>query len=247
MADRCLHAKERGVRGSVSRSRCATSGSWLQQLPLAGWCLLQVDSAEVLSQVGLKWHMKVWMSVNARSDVELLLAAPGEPSAFAEFYRRNERSMLLFFLRRTGSAELSADLTAEVFAAALGAVARFRPRTEVPAEAWLYGIARHVLSRSLRRARVEDRARRRLAMPPIELTDAIVESIEALDERRDGEAALSLLADLPTDQRAALQARVVDEREYGDIARELRCSEAVVRQRVSRGLANLRARMEEPT
>jgi DNA-directed RNA polymerase specialized sigma24 family protein len=33
---------------------------------------------------------------------------------------------------------------------------------------------------------------------------------------------------------------VLEERDYGDIARELRCSEAVVRQRVSRGLGRLR-------
>jgi RNA polymerase sigma-70 factor (ECF subfamily) len=38
----------------------------------------------------------------------------------------------------------------------------------------------------------------------------------------------------------ALQARVLDEREYDDIARELRCSEAVVRKRASRALKTLR-------
>jgi RNA polymerase sigma factor (sigma-70 family) len=182
------------------------------------------------------------MADDARSDADLLVATPHEPSAFAEFYRRNERPMLLFFLRRTGSAELAADLTAEVFAAALAGVPRYRPRPGVAAEAWLYGIARHVLSRSRRRARVEDRARKRLGMPPLELTDALVESIERLD----AEGALGLMDDLPLEQREALQARVVEEREYGDIAREMQCSEAVVRQRVSRGLASLRARMEPP-
>jgi RNA polymerase sigma-70 factor (ECF subfamily) len=37
---------------------------------------------------------------------------------------------------------------------------------------------------------------------------------------------------------------VIDERSYADIAGELRCSEQVVRKRVSRGLAQLRARLE---
>ena len=37
----------------------------------------------------------------------------------------------------------------------------------------------------------------------------------------------------------------MDERDYDDIARELRTSEAVVRKRVSRGLAGLRARVKE--
>ena len=49
---------------------------------------------------------------------------------------------------------------------------------------------------------------------------------------------------LPPDQLEALRLRVIDERDYDEIARELRCSEAVVRKRVSRGLATLRARVE---
>jgi RNA polymerase sigma-70 factor (ECF subfamily) len=89
---------------------------------------------------------------------------------------------------------------------------------------------------------VEDGARKRLGMPALELTDAIVESIERLD----AEGALALMDTLPGDQRDALRARVVEEREYDDIAREMQCSEAVVRQRVSRGLATLRARRMEP-
>ncbi len=180
------------------------------------------------------------MTDDPRSDADLLLATPHEPSAFAEFYRRNERAVLQFFMSRTGSAELSADLTAEAFAAALGSVGRYRSRDEVPAAAWLFGIARHVLGRSIRRARVEDRARRSLAMPVLELTDAMIESIEALG----GEPATALLADLPEEQRTALEERVVNERGYGDIAREMGCSEAVVRQRVSRGLAKLRGSIE---
>ena len=49
---------------------------------------------------------------------------------------------------------------------------------------------------------------------------------------------------LPADQRDAVQARIVEERPYPEIARELRTSEMVVRKRVSRGLATLRERME---
>jgi RNA polymerase sigma-70 factor (ECF subfamily) len=49
---------------------------------------------------------------------------------------------------------------------------------------------------------------------------------------------------LPADQREALRLRVLDEREYAEIATELRCSEAVVRQRVSRATRTLRAQVE---
>jgi RNA polymerase sigma-70 factor (ECF subfamily) len=177
-----------------------------------------------------------------RSDEDLLRATPRDPPAFADFYRRHERAVVLYFLRRTRSAELAADLSAETFAAALASVRRFDPRGPGSATAWLFGIARNVLARSLRRQRVEGHARRRLKMPPLALTD---ELLERIDELADAERAAALLADLPEPQRAALTARVVDEREYPDIARELECSEAVVRQRVSRGLRELRARLEE--
>ena len=52
---------------------------------------------------------------------------------------------------------------------------------------------------------------------------------------------------LPPEQREAVRARVLDERDYADIARELHTSELVVRKRVSRGLATLRTHMEKPT
>jgi len=51
---------------------------------------------------------------------------------------------------------------------------------------------------------------------------------------------------LPEDQLGALRARIVDERDYSEIAKDLRCSEAVVRKRVSRALQTLRAAMEGP-
>jgi RNA polymerase sigma factor (sigma-70 family) len=171
-------------------------------------------------------------------DETLLAASAREPAAFGAFYRRHEERILRWFLVRAGDAEVAADLTAETFAAALAGAGRFRPR-KGSGEAWLYGIARNTLAMSRRRGRVESRARRRLGLPPLELTDELVERIEAL-----GTTALELVEALPADQRQAVRARVVEEREYADIAKDLRCSEAVVRKRVSRGLASLRTSME---
>jgi RNA polymerase sigma-70 factor (ECF subfamily) len=41
-----------------------------------------------------------------------------------------------------------------------------------------------------------------------------------------------------------VQGRVLEERDYQELARTLDCSESVVRQRVSRGLRSLRERLE---
>ena len=68
---------------------------------------------------GVKGWMNDWGS---ESDDRLLVAAAVDPGAFAEFYGRYERAMLAFFVHRTREPELAADLTAEVFAAALAGV-----------------------------------------------------------------------------------------------------------------------------
>jgi len=47
--------------------------------------------------------------------------------------------------------------------------------------------------------------------------------------------ALELLKALPSDQREAVRAHILEERLYSEIARELHCSPGVVRKRVSRG------------
>jgi RNA polymerase sigma factor (sigma-70 family) len=182
------------------------------------------------------------VSMADHDDDLLTRFAAGDPDAFVAFYRRHLAAILGFFLRRTGDPELTADLTAEVFAAALLAAERYRPR-EQPALAWLYGIAAHKLADSHRRGRVQDEARRRLALEPLTIDDS---ELERVAELADTGAAESAVLALPPAQRDAVLARVVQERPYAEIADEMRCSELLVRQRVSRGLRALRDQIEEP-
>lgn len=159
------------------------------------------------------------------------------------FYRRYERGVLAFLVRRVGDSQAGADLCAETFAAALAGAATYRREYESAAP-WLFGIARNVLSSSLRAGRVEAGVRRRLGMlEPLVLTD---EDLERVDELASSDASvLALFADLPAAQRQALEARVFDDLSYREVAQRLECSELVARQRVSRGLSALRERLEE--
>src|SRR5436190_23656219 len=120
-----------------------------------------------------------------RDDAALLAATAGRPEAFGTFYRRHVRAVLGYCRRRTGSPELAFDLTAEVFAAALESSGRYRAERD-SAAAWLYGIARHKLAESARRGRIEDGARRRLRMEPIELDDDGVALVEEVAQLLDG-------------------------------------------------------------
>ena len=76
-------------------------------------------------------------------------------------------------------------------------------------------------------------------MQPIELDDEAIEMLETTASA----AAVELLETLTPEQRDAIKARHLDERDYAEIAAELRCSESVVRKRVSRGLASLQAQL----
>jgi RNA polymerase sigma-70 factor (ECF subfamily) len=105
----------------------------------------------------------------------------------------------------------------------------------------LFAIARHKLSEALRSSRIQDEARRALAMQPIQLDD---EAIEIL-ERTASAPAIELLKTLTAEQREAIEAHHVEERGYAEIAADLGCSESVIRKRVSRGLARLHVQLRK--
>ena len=149
-----------------------------------------------------------------------------------------------FLLRETGDREATADLSAEVFAAIFLVAKRFRARGAGSARPWVLGIARNKLLESRRHGRVEDRARRRLAFEPEVLDDDDLARVDELAGAAN-HPVLGLVEQLPEGQRDAVRSRVVDEREYGEIARDMKCSELVARQRVSRGLARLRDQLTE--
>jgi RNA polymerase sigma factor (sigma-70 family) len=166
----------------------------------------------------------------------------GDADAFDELYVRYLPLVVRWSVRATGNRELAADLTAEVFAASLTAARRFRPEQGSVA-GWLLGIARNKLRESQRRGRVEDSSRRRIGAEPVSLGDADLERVEELASLDAN--IVPLVEGLPETLRGALTERVLHERPYQDIASELRCSESVVRQRVSRALKALRSQLEE--
>ena len=171
---------------------------------------------------------------------DLLTEARSSAQGFASFYRRLERPVLGFFMRATGQPDLAADLAAETFARALESLSGF-DRTRGRADQWLFGIARNVLAESYRQGRVEAAARARLGMPVLILDDHAAGTIARLSA--ESESVSVALAGLPAAQRQAVEEHVLRERDYTEIAGKLRCSEALVRKRVSRGLRALRTRL----
>ena len=178
------------------------------------------------------------MTVGERSDRELLAsAAAGD---FSLFYRRHLQPVTSFVSRRVGGPDLVFDVVAETFARALEHRAQY-DGDRGPAVAWLIGIARHLITDAGRRGRVDAASRRRLGMARIALDD---EQLALVEERGRVDLAAALGALRPEERDAVLR-RVVADEPYPLIAQQIGCSEQVVRERVSRGLANLRRRLDE--
>lgn len=169
-------------------------------------------------------------------------ARDGDSEAFGVFYLRHRDTVLRFSGRRAGSPEAVADLTAETFASALQAIHAPTAPVVVDGAAWLLGIARHKIADAYRRGAVDDRARQRIGLDPLRLEEKDVETILGLAEEGD---AVRAARDLPADQRAALYGRVIEQRTYEELARELGTTETATRKRVSRALRTLKTRMKE--
>ena len=136
---------------------CSKQVERVRALYLCGW--------SALSSTDLPSHAPPLVMARAVSDDELLRRARNDAEAFGVFFDRHSLRVYRFLLRATGDHASATELTSETFAQALLGLARFRGRTEGAGVAWLFGIARRVLLRSLRTQRREATARRRLGVP----------------------------------------------------------------------------------
>src|SRR4051795_5393271 len=99
-----------------------------------------------------------------RTDAQLIEAAKTDAGAFRELYDRYAEQVHGYHLRRTRDSHAAHDLTAETFAQAWLARRRFRDRAGGSAGPWLFGIARNLLSQSVRRRRIELKACARIGL-----------------------------------------------------------------------------------
>jgi RNA polymerase sigma-70 factor (ECF subfamily) len=176
-----------------------------------------------------------------QSDAELMRAAREDPAAFGEVYERHAARIFGFHRGRCRDEHAALDLTAETFAQAWLSRRSFHDLAAGSAGPWLFGIARHVLSRSVRQERLERAACDRLGV--LERLDQPASAavpdetwLEGLDEYFES---------LPDEYREAISLRVVDDHDYEEIAKRTGVSRGLARVRVHRGLAALRARLAD--
>ena len=182
----------------------------------------------------------------ARDRRPLLVRAREHPELFGEFFAERHEQVLAFFARRVLDPETAFDLMAETFASAFASLTDFRGTTEEEGHAWLWAIARNRLYRWRERGEVERRSLRRLGIEVPAMSAVEYERAEELaDLERVRPRVAACLERLTADHRDDVRLRVIEERDYADIAEALDVTETVARARVSRGLRRLAVLLEE--
>ncbi len=163
-----------------------------------------------------------------------------DPAGFAVFYEQQFDTVLSFVTRRVDSPHLAADLTADIFVAALEGAHTYDARRGAPI-AWLYGISRSVIH-----AHFHGTARERQAVARISgrrlLDDEAVAAIEArIDADRAARQLASAHAALSAPLRGVLDLVALDGLTVGEAAQALGISSATARVRLHRARKALRA------
>jgi RNA polymerase sigma-70 factor (ECF subfamily) len=123
-----------------------------------------------------------------------------DEAALERFYRAHVELIERFIARRVADPHLAADLTADVFLAAIDAAPSYDRRRGTPS-AWVVGIARNVVSCEFRRAARERRARDRIDARELLDPDDIVRLQERIDAEARSRELSDALAALPTGER----------------------------------------------
>ncbi|MGC4949674.1 RNA polymerase sigma factor [Streptomyces sp. DT224] len=166
-------------------------------------------------------------------------AAARDPDLFEEFYRRHFEAITRFVARRVADPHTVADLTAEVFLAAIDSAGSYRPGRGSET-AWLYGIARNLVGAEARRTARQAALGARIAGRRLLEADDIARLEEQLDAEAAGRRALAALAGLPEGERALLELITVDQLTLPEAASALGLRQVTARVRLHRARKTLR-------
>lgn len=166
-------------------------------------------------------------------------AAVRDPRLFEEFYRRHVDAVLRFVARRVDDPHTTADLTAEIFLAVLHSAHTYRPHLGSET-AWLFGIARNVVSSERRRVAREAERDLRVSGRRLLEADDIVRIEDRLDAESPGRRALAALARLPEGERAVMELIAVDQLTVTEAAAALGIRQVTARVRLHRARKALR-------
>jgi RNA polymerase sigma factor (sigma-70 family) len=162
-----------------------------------------------------------------------------DPAALEEFYRAHIEAVEQFIARRVGDPYLAADLTADVFLAAIDAAASYRPQRGTPT-AWLFGVARNVVASEHRRAARERRANARIEGRRLLGENDLERMQQRIDAAANARSLFTAVARLPAAERAVLELVALDDLSVTEAATVLGVRPVTARVRLHRARTALR-------
>ncbi|MCF2530339.1 RNA polymerase sigma factor [Yinghuangia soli] len=166
-----------------------------------------------------------------------------DPAALEAFYLEHFDAVLRFVVRRVDDAQSAADLTADVFMAAVKSAHTYRGGPG-GARAWLYGVARNVIAGDRHRAIREGEASRRAGARRLTDPDDIARVEEQLDAEHQVRELYRAVRELPEADRAVLELVSVDGLGVTEAARALGIGAVAARTRLHRARRRLARLME---
>jgi RNA polymerase sigma factor (sigma-70 family) len=166
-----------------------------------------------------------------------------DPDAFEIFYRENLETVRRFVARRVADPHLAADLTAEIFLAAVDSASSYRPDRGVPA-AWLIGVARHVVATEFRRQSRDRAVVSRISGRRLLDADSLARIEERIDAERMARKLFDALASLPRRDRALMELIALDGLSITEAAAVLGVKPGTARVRLHRSRARIRSQFQ---
>lgn len=203
-----------------------------------------MESPQALSgpSTALSRHMSLIVAHERGVSAKQLPCIGADPELFDAFYSEHLEGLQAFVARRVGDPERAADLTADIFLAAIDSAHRYRPRGTP--KTWLYGIALNIVAEDRRRNARESVRGERLR------GSAILDEEEAarIEERIDAAAQSRRLYEsmdrLSEGERTVLELVAIDELTVAEAAAAVGVRSVTARVRLHRARRKLRAELE---
>lgn len=165
-----------------------------------------------------------------------------DADAFEAFYRSHVEAVQRFVARRVDDPYLAADLTADVFLAAIDSAHTYRRGRGDPV-AWLYGVARNVVAAERRRRGRELRATGRFVGRTLVEEDDLAVLHERIDAEVRARELYRALDRLPESERALIELVALDGLSVRDAAKALGVQPVAARVRLHRARRLLRSHL----
>lgn len=168
-----------------------------------------------------------------------------DPDAFERFYCEHVEAVERFVARRVDDPYRVADLTADVFVAAIESAGAYRRSRGEPA-AWLFGIARNLVAGERRRSARELRAAAQIRGRELVNEDDLAALHERIDGESDARSLYEELTRLPAGERAVLELVALDGLSASEAGRALGISTVSARVRLHRARRRLQNGLDLP-